>query len=555
MAKIKWTKEALEKSASKYNTVKEWRISEPSAYATASRLKLLPQLTEGMQKKIEHGFWTEEVVTQRAKPFKHKRDWIKGDYQSYTAAQRLGIVDRVSRHMVPLGNTHKRCLYSIEVVGQNLIYIGLTYDFDRRMRDHMKTKRFRDLIEKYGEGCIDRVQLTDYIDKDEAAAQEGLLVEKFRQKGYQLLNSQKTGSLGGNIVKWTKEAIFEDAQRYKRVIDWINAPGSAYPAASAMGIIGECTAHMQRLIKAPGSYTKQDIINAAAQFNQISEWVKQDQRTYQAAQRMKLLNDPDVVGHFVKNRVVNKKWLKVNVLIEARKYSCVSAWKRGSPGSYKAAKADGYFEEIKASMSPPKRTLKWTHESIIRDASKFSNRRDWRLNSCGAYVQAKRMGILHEACAHMELLNPKGRWSTSEAVLTEARKYQSKSEWQKNSVGSYEAAKRKGIFEEAVAHMHRPDISIRWDNESIRNDALKYSSKAQWARESSGAYEAAKRRGIFEEVTSHMKRQTVTPKWSEETIREDALKYSSKSQWKRNSIGAYTAAKKKHIFDDVTAHM
>ena len=40
MARIKWTKEALAKSASRYETLKEWRLSEPSAYATASRLKL-----------------------------------------------------------------------------------------------------------------------------------------------------------------------------------------------------------------------------------------------------------------------------------------------------------------------------------------------------------------------------------------------------------------------------------------------------------------------------------------------------------------------------------
>ena len=136
-----------------------------------------------MEKKIEHGYWTEDIVTERVKQFPNKRDWIKGDYKSYSAAQRLGIVDKVSAHMDPLGNRHKRCLYSIEVIGQNMIYIGLTYDFSRGMRDHMKSSRFVDLIARYSEGCIEKVQLTDYINKKEAAEKEVLLAEQFKNKG------------------------------------------------------------------------------------------------------------------------------------------------------------------------------------------------------------------------------------------------------------------------------------------------------------------------------------------------------------------------------------
>ena len=37
--------------------------------------------------------------------------------------------------------------------------------------------------------------------------------------------------------------------------------------------------------------------------------------------------------------------------------------------------------------------------------------------------------------------------------LEEAKKYKHKSDWQKSSVGSYEAAKNQDLFEEATAHM------------------------------------------------------------------------------------------------------
>ena len=559
MASVKWTRSALEASARKYSTVKEWRLTEPSAYATASRLKLLPELTADMHKKAKHGYWTAEIVAQRAKPYLHKRDWIRGDYSSYTAAQRLGIVDSVSGHMTPLGNRHKRCLYSIEVLGQNLVYIGLTYDFKKRIRDHMKSKRFRVLVEQYGKGCIDAVQITDYIDKEEASIREGILVKEFRQKGYQLLNIQKTGSLGGNVTKWTRASILEDAKNYSRVMEWANAPQSGYPAASAMGILDECTAHMERMIKTPGTYVKQDIVEAAAKFTQISEWVKKEGKTYAAAQRMQLLDDPEVVGHFVKNKVVNKKWTKDRVLKEAARFQSVSEWKRVSPGSYKAAKSDGYYDEIKSRMSlltlAPTSNHKWTLESIRQDARKYETKTEWRNRSGGAYQAAKRLGVIEEVCSHMTVLNPKGRWARKEAILCEARKYTSRSQWQSESSGSYEAAKKKGIFEEAAQHMRRPEIVVKWDSESIRNDALKFSSKTQWARQSPGAYEAAKKRQIFEEVTSHMTRDNFAWKWNQDAIRDDAQKYLSKSEWKRSSIGAYTAAKKQGIFEMVTTHM
>ena len=79
--------------------------------------------------------------------------------------------------------------------------------------------------------------------------------------------------------------------------------------------------------------------------------------------------------------------------------------------------------------------------------------------------------------------------------------------------------------------------------------------QSEWARKSYGAYEAAKKKGIFTEVTSHMQKPPQKLKWDDASIATDALKYESKSQWKRNSIGAYTAAKKRGIFDSVTSHM
>ena len=45
------------------------------------------------------------------------------------------------------------------------------------------------------------------------------------------------------------------------------------------------------------------------------------------------------------------------------------------------------------------------------------------------------------------------------------------------------------------------------------------------------------------------------PKWTDEKIREEASKFKTKSEFRENNLGAYKAAWKRGILDDVCAHM
>ena len=104
----------------------------------------------------------------------------------------------------------------------------------------------------------------------------------------------------------------------------------------------------------------------------------------------------------------------------------------------------------------------------------------------------------------MTVLNPKGKWSDEKTIINEAKKYSSKSEWQDKSVGSYEAAKRLGIFEKASKHMKRPKTIIKWTKQAILKDAQKYKYRTEWQRNSYGAWEASKKMNLYSEATKHM---------------------------------------------------
>ena len=142
----KWTYEALAESAKRYDNVKAWRTSEPSAYATASQQKLLAELTAHMHKRIVHGYWTEERILDSAKNFDQISKWAKAHHAAYSRAGKLGIRDKATAHMTPVGNKRKRCVYVIKVKGTNLAYVGLTGNIKRRFEGSFKDEEVCEII-------------------------------------------------------------------------------------------------------------------------------------------------------------------------------------------------------------------------------------------------------------------------------------------------------------------------------------------------------------------------------------------------------------------------
>jgi len=501
---IKWTYEALAESAARYRTVKEWRTTEPSAYATASQQKLLPELTAHMHKRIVHGYWTEERILDSAKKFDQISKWAEVHHAAYSRAGQLGIRDKATAHMIPVGNKRKRCVYVIKIKGTNLAYVGLTGNIKRRFRDHLRTKRFTKLAVQHGASAITCDQISDYIMAEDAQRLEAQTCVDCLSDGLQLLNKAPTGSLGGIAIKWTEEAIAADAKRFKSFISWIKSKTGSYPAASALGIISKVSGHMTRQARPAHTWTKEEISYFAKQYRQVSQWTKGHSASYAAAIRLKLLDDPAVVGHFNKNEVLVRKWTKAKVSRDAKLYQTRSAWKRNSPSAYKAARLMGIFEIAVAHMVLKSRPLKWTKEAVLRDAKEYSSKPEWRRNSGGAYTAAKKKGWYKQATAHMSTLNPIGKWMSKSSVIADAQKYQTRSGWMKASSGAYEAAKKLKCFDEAVAHMKVQ--RKRWTIEDVINSVNGHETYSSWRKEDEGRYRAAVKFGVVARIRSQIEK-------------------------------------------------
>ena len=92
-----------------------------------------------------------------------------------------------------------------------------------------------------------------------------------------------------------------------------------------------------------------------------------------------------------------------------------------------------------------------------------------------------------------------------------------------------------------------------WTKEMIVEEAKLFSDRGEFSRESSKAYKAAQKRGLLDEVCSHM--TCYYTKWTDELLYATAKKYDSRSDFQKYSQGAYLAAKRFGIFEEVCKHM
>lgn len=301
-----------------------------------------------------HKYWTPERIFLEAAKYNSRSAWNDGSAGSYFASKKLGIYDEATKHMSYIGNKYKRCIYRILLPKQNLAYIGLTFNFKQRIRDHLKTKRFKDLISLYGRQSIEIKQITQYLDTEEAAKYETKLINVFKANGWKMLNAKPGGGIGGKEIVWSREKILETTQNY----------------------------------------------------NSFKNWRKNNHLAYNAARpNKKLMEEIYKILPEDYKKIPIRKWTREAVMHEALKFKTKNQWHEVSPSSYDAAKKFKIFEDAISHMKKPK--SKMSDELIKIDALKYKRRSDWAKFSATIWrIASKRKDFYNRVTAHMS-----SKWS------------------------------------------------------------------------------------------------------------------------------------------------
>ena len=93
-----------------------------------------------------------------------------------------------------------------------------------------------------------------------------------------------------------------------------------------------------------------------------------------------------------------------------------------------------------------------------------------------------------------------------------------------------------------------------WTKQAVVDSAKAYQSKTEWRKNSHGAYGKAFEMGWLDEACSHMTSKW-KKKWDLKSIEIEAGKFSSASDWYKNSPGSYSAASKMGMLKKISATM
>lgn len=117
----------------------------------------------------------------------------------------------------------------------------------------------------------------------------------------------------------------------------------------------------------------------------------------------------------------------------------------------------------------------WTLDQCIIDAKKYKTRTEWQKHSLSAYSVAHRKGWLNRCCSHMVSVYNRRNYWTLELCLASAKKYPTIKEWSQKDSKAYGAAKRYGWSKICTKHMtlltHKRRMVVNLDTQKIYQDA------------------------------------------------------------------------------------
>ena len=273
---------------------------------------------------------------------------------------------------------------------------------------------------------------------------------------------------------------------------------------------------------------------------------------------------------------------------------------------------NGWYHELTKSLIRTK-NMYWTKESIHKEAIKYKHRSEFGQKSKGAYIFASRRGWLDDVCSHMTfkcgVKKGESFW-TKDKIIELAKNYNTRNEFAKgrkkgsNKVDykakyTYSIAGKNGWLDEVCSHMKmnindkpRYIYAITWEKEKLAYVGLtqdwkkrftdhcadisgivyktieefgepkfKVVSKRPVKVERAGEYEERwkiKYEKMGYETINRVKTGSLgsySRMWDYESVKLEALKYETKTEFRIKSGGAFVSALKNGWLDDIRSHM
>jgi len=194
-------------------------------------------------------------------------------------------------------------------------------------------------------------------------------------------------------MKWTVEAIKEEAKKYQHRTDFARSCNSAYYKAVKLGILEEVCSHMTPKSRVK-KWSKEALINEALKYENITSFRKESRIAYETALRNGTISD-------IRNLISpgkKYKWTKAELKELAYKFNRRIDFRKAHGGAYKAIMDNKYYELLEH-MPKQKR---WSNDELHEEALKYSSRGEFLKKANSIYNVARARGLLDKICSHMQ---------------------------------------------------------------------------------------------------------------------------------------------------------
>ena len=367
--------------------------------------------------------------------------------------------------------------------------------------------------------------------------------------------------------------------------------------------------------------TNDELRNIALNYKTRGEWAEKDKNSYQQAiKRGKEIPGfyEDITSHMI---VLNKHLTNDELRNIAKKYRTKIEWRKNDPRTYDQAynrdkKFPGFWEDITSDMETRQQKKYLTNYELRNIAKKYRTKSEWNTNDRNSYVQAynrdkKFPGFWEDITSDMEIINASKKhiyayefydkennpiavyvgltcdmtrrnkehqtgyctFGKEETQVFKFIKENPKLKYEikllePNQYKGREAEQKEIEWEEKYQHNGWRTLNIakpgslgglyKLTNDELRNIALNYETKSEWKKNDLSTYNMGLRRGkdFYEDITSHMKSSSLT----NDELRNIAKKYRTKIEWMKNDRKSYVQAYNRDkkfpgFWEDITSDM
>ena len=251
------------------------------------------------------------------------------------------------------------------------------------------------------------------------------------------------------------------------------------------------------------------------------------------------------VGKGSLGAISHGKWNKNTCYNEAQKYNSAHEFEEGNGSAYDAARRNGWIKDY--SWFVKHWSPKWNRETCLLEAKKYTTRTAFQKGNGSAYSRALREGWIDDyTWLKSRQTKPTGYWNNYDHCYEEAKKYKTRSSFQKNCRSGYSNAQKKGWLDDYTWFEKKPRSNY-WNEDTCYEEAKKYDSLTAFARNAVRAYELARKNGWLDRYNWLRK---LTFVWTYDLCKEEAQKYTKRSYFKKASPGAYSKARINGWLDD-----